>query len=53
MSLSDSERRLLRLFTAAVLGRFDEVVRVRQQAGAGEPDRRWREAVLQLSLIHI
>ena len=48
MSLSDSERRLLRLFTAAVLGRFDEVVRVRQQAGAGEPDRRWREAVLQV-----
>jgi alkylhydroperoxidase/carboxymuconolactone decarboxylase family protein YurZ len=48
MSLGDSDRRLLRLFTAGVLGRFDEVVRIRQTAGAGEPDRRWREAVLQV-----
>jgi 4-carboxymuconolactone decarboxylase len=48
MSLTDSERRLLRLFTAAVLGRFDEVVRVRRAAGPGEPDRSWREAVLQV-----
>jgi 4-carboxymuconolactone decarboxylase len=48
MTLSDSDRRLVRLFTAGVLGRFDEVVRVRKAAGAGEPDRRWREAVLQV-----
>jgi alkylhydroperoxidase/carboxymuconolactone decarboxylase family protein YurZ len=48
MSLADSDRRLVRLFTAGVLGRFDEVARLRQAAGDGEPDRRWREAVLQV-----
>jgi 4-carboxymuconolactone decarboxylase len=48
MTLPDPDRRILRLFTAAVLGRFDEVARVRRSAGAGEPDRRWREAVLQV-----
>jgi 4-carboxymuconolactone decarboxylase len=48
MTLSDSDRRLVRLFTAAVLGRFDEVARVRKEAPAGEPDRRWREAILQV-----
>lgn len=48
MSLDAADRRLMRLFTAAVLGRFDEVVRVRAHAGPGEPDRRWREAVLQV-----
>jgi len=48
MSLSDSELRLMRLFTAAVLGRMDELVRIRRAAPPGEPDRRWREAVLQV-----
>lgn len=48
MSLCDADRRLLRLFTAGVLGRFDEVARLRRAAGTGEPDRRWREAVLQV-----
>jgi alkylhydroperoxidase/carboxymuconolactone decarboxylase family protein YurZ len=48
MTLAESDQRLLRLFVAAVIGRFDEVVRVRRAAGPGEPDRRWREAVLQV-----
>ncbi len=48
MSLDESDRRLVRLFAAAVLGRFDEVVRVRRSAAPGEPDRRWRETVLQV-----
>lgn len=48
MALSDVEQRLARLFTAAVLGRFDVVRHVRSQAAHGEPDRRWREAVLQV-----
>jgi alkylhydroperoxidase/carboxymuconolactone decarboxylase family protein YurZ len=38
---------LARLFTAVVLGRWDEVERLRRQAQAGEPDRAWREALLQ------
>lgn len=50
MSLADSDRRLLRLFLACVLGNWDEVRRVRGQAGRGEPNRRWREAVLQVHL---
>jgi len=48
MSLGDSDRRLVRLFAASVLGRFDEVVRLRRSAAPGEPDRRWRETVLQV-----
>ncbi len=48
MSLSPAELRLLRLFTAAVLGRFDELAELRRSAPEGEPDRRWREALLQL-----
>jgi alkylhydroperoxidase/carboxymuconolactone decarboxylase family protein YurZ len=48
MSLDESDRRLVRLFTAGVLGRFDAVLAVRREARAGEPDRRWREAVLQV-----
>lgn len=39
--------RLARLFTAVVLGRWDEVERLRRAAPPGEPDRAWREAVLQ------
>jgi alkylhydroperoxidase/carboxymuconolactone decarboxylase family protein YurZ len=47
MSSSDKDRRLQRLFTAIVLGLWDEVVRLRREAPAGEPDRAWRETVLQ------
>lgn len=50
MSLSSSERRLLRLFLACTLGHWTEVARVRHEAGPGEPDRRWREALLQVHL---
>lgn len=39
--------RLARLFTAVVLGLWDEVERLRRAAPSGEPDRAWREAVLQ------
>lgn len=48
MALADPDRRLVRLFTACVLGRWDEVRAVRATAGDGEPDRRWRETVLQV-----
>lgn len=50
MSLAGPDRRLLRLFLACVLGNWGEVRRVRGEAGPGEPDRRWREAVLQIHL---
>jgi 4-carboxymuconolactone decarboxylase len=48
MPLSDADRRLLRLFTACVLGRWDVVRELRAAAVSPEPDRRWREAVLQV-----
>lgn len=47
MALTDKERRLARLFAAIVLGNWDETDRVRRSAPPGEPDRAWREAVLQ------
>jgi alkylhydroperoxidase/carboxymuconolactone decarboxylase family protein YurZ len=50
LSLTDPDRRLLRLFLACVLGDWDEVRRLRGEAGSGEPDRRWREALLQVHL---
>ncbi|MFN0006358.1 MAG: carboxymuconolactone decarboxylase family protein [Planctomycetota bacterium] len=50
MSLSISDGRLLRLFVACVLGDWEGVRRARREAGAGEPDRRWREALLQVHL---
>ncbi len=50
MSLSAKDQRLLRLFLACCLGRWDEVRRVRASAGPGEPERTWREAVLQVHL---
>lgn len=40
--------RLVRLFTACVLGRWDLVREARAGAISPEPDRRWREAVLQV-----
>jgi alkylhydroperoxidase/carboxymuconolactone decarboxylase family protein YurZ len=50
MHLSDQQRRLTRLFTAAVLGEWGEVRALRRAAPDGEPDRAWREAVLQVHL---
>jgi|SRR5882672_7392871 len=47
MSLSDRDRRLSRLFVAVVVGDWDEVARLRSAAPSGEPDRAWRETVLQ------
>lgn len=41
---------LVRLSVAVVLGDWTELGRVRRSAGRGEPDRRWREAVLQTHL---
>ena len=48
MTLADKEARLVRLFAAAVLGRFDVVRALRAEARPGEPDRAWREVVLQV-----
>ena len=45
-----STKRLARLTTAIVLGQWEELARVRVEAPAGEPDRAWREAVLQAHL---
>ena len=42
--------RLARLGTAIVLGEWEVVREVRASAPAGEPDREWREAVLQTHL---
>jgi alkylhydroperoxidase/carboxymuconolactone decarboxylase family protein YurZ len=42
--------RLARLSTAIVLGEWEVVREVRASAPAGEPDREWREAVLQTHL---
>ena len=50
MALSDKDRRLLRLTTAIVLGDWDALAAIRREAPAGEPDRAWRETVLQAHL---
>ena len=51
MSVFDEKAaRLARLFTAICLGDFDEVRAIRRAAPASEPDRAWREAVLQTHL---
>ncbi len=50
MSLSDSDRRLIRLAVAIVLGKWDVLRALRNSAPAGEPDRRWRETLLQAHL---
>ncbi len=50
MSLSSSERRLVRLSAAITLGRWDELRALRRAAPTGEPDRRWREVLLQAHL---
>jgi len=50
MSLCDRERRLVRLSAAIALGRWDVLCELRRSAPAGEPDRAWREVVLQSHL---
>ena len=51
MSVFDEKaKRLARLFTAICLGDFEVVREIRRAAPAGEPDRSWREAVLQTHL---
>ena len=50
MSLSAGEKRLVRLSAAIALGAWDELRRLRHEAPAGEPDRRWREVLLQSHL---
>ena len=45
--LAARERRLVRLFAAVVLGDWQAVAAERAGAPAGEPDRGWRECVLQ------
>lgn len=48
MSLAEREQTLVRLFTAGVLGRGDVLRALRLAAKPGEPDRAWREALLQV-----
>jgi alkylhydroperoxidase/carboxymuconolactone decarboxylase family protein YurZ len=52
MTLTGAERTLIRLSVAIVQGRFDLVRELRARAGGegGEPNRAWREAVLQTHL---
>lgn len=47
-ALGERDVVLVRLFAACVLGRFDVVRELRRAAVAPLPDRRWREAVLQV-----
>lgn len=48
MSAPTRDLRLAQLFAAAVLGEWDTVRALRRAAPAGEPDRAWRETVLQV-----
>ncbi len=48
MVLSEKEARLVRFFAACVLGRWEQVRELRLGAPPGEPDREWREALLQV-----
>lgn len=50
MTLSARDRRLARLTAAVALGDWDELARLRASAPSGEPDRAWREAMLQTHL---
>ena len=50
MALSDAEKRLLRLSVALCTGQWDALRAVRRSAPPGEPDRRWRETMLQAHL---
>lgn len=48
--LDERDRRLLRLCVCSVLGRWDDLRALRAAAPPGEPDRAWRETVLQAHL---
>lgn len=48
--LGPKDTRLIRLFSAIVLGDWPRLTEVRASAPSGEPDRAWREAVLQSHL---
>jgi len=50
VTLDERDRRLARFFLASVLGEWDELSRLRRSCGPGEPDRRWREALLMVHL---
>lgn len=50
MTLTDLDRRLIRLSVAIVRGDWTELRRERTAAPDGEPNRAWREAVLQSHL---
>ncbi|MCP3919327.1 MAG: hypothetical protein GY711_27635 [bacterium] len=50
MSLSEKEVRLVQLVATIVLGKWERVTELRHGAPSGEPDREWREAVLQTHL---
>ena len=50
MTLTEKDVRLARLMAAIVLGAWDELATLRGDAPAGEPDRAWRETVLQAHL---
>ena len=50
MTLDRKTVALARFFTAVVVGEWDEVRRLRAAAPPGEPDREWREALLQTHL---
>lgn len=50
MSGGEKRRRLVRLTALVVLGDWDELAALRRAAPAGEPDREWREALLQSHL---
>ncbi len=50
MALTDKDTRLIRLAIGICLGKWDTVRELRNAAPAGEPDREWREIVLQCHL---
>lgn len=50
MGLSDSDRILIRLSVGICTGDWELLRRLRAAAPPGEPDRRWREAMLQAHL---
>ena len=50
MALSSVERTLVRLSVAIALGNWQALREIRQGAAPGQPDRRWREALLQAHL---
>ena len=50
MTLSAKDRRLAAVSVAIVQGHWERLARLRREAPSGEPDREWREAVLQTHL---